>query len=147
MRFDLGHGEQVGHGGRDLGHGGQVGLGGLGHGGWNLGGIGALDTNKKVEWGGVGCIEKEGLNEVDGMDSTAELNGHWEGSQFVQVCEGFDVEFWNVFDKGCRVGLGGCACDLSSVAATHRQVAVAHPQQRSKQPPSCKGARGSAPAS
>ena len=32
------------------------------------------------------------------------------------------------FGKGCMVGFGGCACGSSSVAANHRQVAVAHPR-------------------
>ena len=38
-------------------------------------------------------IEIMGLHEVDGTDSTAELDGHWEVFQVVQVCEDFDGSF------------------------------------------------------
>ena len=31
------------------------------------------------------------------------------------------------FGKGCMAGIGGGACLSSSVAANHRQVAIAHP--------------------
>ena len=95
--------------------------------------------NKTVVWNGVGGIEMRGLHEVDGRDSTAEPDGYWEGHQFIQVCGGFDFEgigfceddegeVLTAFGKCCMVGFGGCACGSSSVAASHRPVAVAHPR-------------------
>ena len=80
-----------------------------------------------------------GLHEVDGTDSTAELDGYWEGHQFIQVRGGFDFEgigfceddegeVLTAFGKSCMAGFGGFACGSSSVAASHRQVAVAHPR-------------------
>ena len=37
-------------------------------------------------------------------------------------------EVLTAFGTGCMVGFGGCACGSSSVAASHRLVAVAHPR-------------------
>ena len=56
------------------------------------GDIAELEQRKRVERDGVGGIETSGLHMVDGTDSTAELDGYWEGFQFVQVCEGFADE-------------------------------------------------------
>ena len=69
---------------------------------------------------------------VEGADSTAKLDGYWEGSQFAQVCNGFEFEGIGLCDdfegellaRCCRAS---CACS-SSVAANHRQVAIAHPR-------------------
>ena len=124
----------VGSGGHDLEQGGKEHVGGA-----SRGGTGALDMDKTVEWDGVGGIEMRGLHEVDGTDSTAKPDGYWEGNQFIQVrgdfdfqgiglCEDDEGEMLIAFGKACMAGFGGCASDSLSVAASHRQVAVAHPQ-------------------
>ena len=82
-----GHEAFVGHGWHDLGHAGMDHIAGAGK-----GGTGSLDTNKMVERDGVGGIKSRGLHMVDGTDLTAELDGYWEGSQFVQVCNDFEFE-------------------------------------------------------
>ena len=91
VRFDLGHGGDfdVGHVGHDLGLGGRHHVGGA-----SRGGTRALDMNKTEESDGVGGIEMTGLHEVDGTDSTAELDGHWEGNQFIQVRGGLTLRAW-----------------------------------------------------
>ena len=135
MKFYLGHGGQL-----YVGHGGRVGAEELDHtGGTSKGGTGEIEQRKLEERDGVGGIEMRRLHMVEGADSTAKLDGYWEWSQFIQVCGGFDFEgvglceyvegdFSSSLRKSYKVGFGGCACCSSSVAAIHRQVAVAHPR-------------------